>query len=157
MSRKHWLAAYGDRIPAEIDADAYRSVVEMFEDAMSRYADKAAFRCFGQTLSYADTDRLSRAFAAYLQRALGVAKGDRVAVMLPNIPAFPLATIGLVRAGAAQVNVNPLYTPRELEQQLNDSGAEIIVVFDGVSATLAEIIGRTPIRQVIGVGLGDGP
>ena len=156
MSRKHWLAAYGERIPAEIDADAYRSVVEMFEDAMSRYADKAAFRCFGQTLSYADTDRLSRAFAAYLQRALGVAKGDRVAVMLPNIPAFPLATIGLVRAGAAQVNVNPLYTPRELEQQLNDCGAEIIVVFDGVSATLAEIIGRTPIRQVIGVGLGDG-
>jgi len=125
MSRKHWLAAYGERIPAEIDAEAYRSVVEMLEEAMKRYAGKPAFRCFGETLTYADTDRLSRAFAAYLQRELGRGKGDRIAVMLPNIPAFPLAMIGIVRAGAAQVNVNPLYTPRELEQQLNDELAAV--------------------------------
>ena len=143
MSSKHWLAAYGGRIPAEINPDAYSSVMEMLEAAMKRFADKPAFRCFGQTLTYADTDRLSRNFAAYLQRKLGVRKGDRIAVMLPNIPAFPLAMLGIVRAGAAQVNVNPLYTPRELEHQLNDAGVEIIVIFSGVSATLAEIIDKT--------------
>jgi long-chain acyl-CoA synthetase len=156
MSSKHWLAAYGGRIPSEIDPDAHCSVLTMLEGAMQRFADRPAFRCFGQTLTYADTDRLSRNFAAYLQTKLGVVKGDRVAVMLPNIPAFPLAMLGIVRAGAAQVNVNPLYTPRELEHQLNDAGAEIIVIFGGVSATLAEVIDNTPIKRVIGVGLGDG-
>ena len=156
MSRKHWLAAYGERIPAEINPDAHGSVLEMLEAAMQRYADKPAFRCFGQTLTYADTDRLSRNFAAYLQRELGVRKGDRIAVMLPNIPAFPLAMLGIVRAGAVQVNVNPLYTPRELEHQLNDAGVETIVIFSGVSATLAEIIDKTAVKQVISVGLGDG-
>ncbi|HML08466.1 MAG TPA: AMP-binding protein [Xanthobacteraceae bacterium] len=128
----------------------------MLEGAMRRYADKAAFRCFGRTLSYADTDRLSRDFAAYLQTKLGVKKGDRIAVMLPNLPAFPLAMLGIVRAGAVQVNVNPLYTPRELEHQLNDAGVKIIVIFNGVSATLAEIIGKTAVKHVISVGLGDG-
>ena len=132
------------------------TVVEMLEQAMERYAEKPAFRCFGQTLTYADTERLSRAFAAYLQRRLGVQKGDRIAVMLPNIPAFPLAMMGILRAGAAQVNVNPLYTPRELEHQLNDAGAEIIVIFSGVTATLADIIGKTAIKYVITVNLGDG-
>jgi long-chain acyl-CoA synthetase len=115
MSPKHWLAAYGENIPCEIDPDVHGSVLELLEAAMRRYADKPAFRCFGQTLTYADTDRLSRNFAAYLQGKLGVKKGDRIAVMLPNIPAFPLAMIGIVRAGGVQVNVNPLYTPRELE------------------------------------------
>jgi len=156
MPRKYWLAAYGGRIPAEIDPDAYSSVLAMFEDAMQRYADKPAIRCFGQTLTYADTDRLSRNVAAYLQTRLGVEKGDRIAVMLPNLPAFPLAMLGIVRAGAVQVNVNPLYTPRELEHQLNDAGAKIVVVFGGVSATLADIVGKTAVEHVIGVGLGDG-
>jgi long-chain acyl-CoA synthetase len=156
MSNRHWLAAYGERIPAEIDPEAYRSVVAMLEDAMRRYADKPAFRCSGQTLTYADVDRLSRSFAAYLQRRLGAEKGDRIAVMLPNIPAFPLAMLGIVRAGAVQVNVNPLYTPRELEHQLNDAGVGIIVIFGGVSATLAEIVGRTSVKRVITVALGDG-
>ncbi|MBV8909279.1 MAG: AMP-binding protein, partial [Gammaproteobacteria bacterium] len=156
MATRHWLASYCGAIPADIDPDAHASVLEMFESAMQRYADRPAFRCFGQTLSYADTDRLSRDFAAYLQARLGAKKGDRVAVMLPNIPAFALAMLGIVRTGAVQVNVNPLYTPRELEHQLNDSGAEIIVIFGGVTATLAEVIGKTAIRQVITVGLGDG-
>src|SRR5271165_4089234 len=156
MSSKHWLAAYGEKISCEIDPDVHGSVLELLEAAMRRYADKPAFRCFGRTLTYADTDRLSRDFAAYLQGKLGVKKGDRIAVMLPNIPAFPLAMLGIVRAGAVQVNVNPLYAPRELEHQLNDSGAEIIVIFNGVSATLAEIIGKTAVRQVISVGPGDG-
>jgi long-chain acyl-CoA synthetase len=156
MSNRHWLATYGTRIPAEINANAHRSVLDMLESAMERFAAKPAFRCFGQTLTYADVDRLSRNFAAYLQDKLGVKKGDRVAVMLPNIPAFPIAMLGILRAGAAQVNVNPLYTARELEHQLNDAGSEIIVIFCGVSATLAEIIGKTAVRQVIGVNLGDG-
>ena len=156
MPNQNWLASYGERIPAVIDPEVHRSVVELLEGAIQRYADRPAFRCFGQTLTYADTDRLSRAFAAYLQGKLGVAKGDRVAVMMPNIPAFPLATMGIIRAGAVQVNVNPLYTPRELEHQLNDAGAGIIVIFNGATAALAEIIGKTPVKRVISVGLGDG-
>src|SRR5258705_5794777 len=153
--RKRWLATCGSHIPAEINPNTHGSVLEMLEGAMKRFADRPAFRCFGQTLTYADTDRLSRYFAAYLQGRLGVSKGDRIAVMLPNISAFPLALLGIVRAGAAQVNVNPLYTPRELEHQLIDAGVEIIVIFSGVSATLAEIIGKTAVEQVISVGLGD--
>jgi long-chain acyl-CoA synthetase len=139
-----------------LNLDPRVSVLPMLDDAMQRYADKPAFRCFGRTLTYADTDRLSRAFAAFLQQRLGVTRGQRIAVMLPNIPAFPLALLGIVRAGAAQVNVNPLYTPRELEHQLNDAGAEIVVVFTGVSATLAEIIGKTKVKHVIAAGPGDG-
>jgi long-chain acyl-CoA synthetase len=155
LSNKRWLAAYGDRIPIAISPDAHVSVLEMLESAMRAFADRPAFRCFGQTLTYADTDRLSRQFAAYLQARLGVKKADRIAVMLPNIPAFPLALLGIIRAGAVQVNVNPLYTPRELEHQLNDAGVEVIVIFNGVSATLAEIIDRTAVKTVINVGLGD--
>jgi long-chain acyl-CoA synthetase len=153
---KSWLAVYGERVPAEIDPDVHGSVLEMLEGAMARYPDKVAFCCFGQTLTYANTDRLSRDFAAYLQGKLAVAKGDRIAVMLPNIPAFPLAMLGIVRAGAMQVNVNPLYTPRELEHQLNDAGVKTIVIFRGVTATLAEIIARTAVEHVISVELGDG-
>jgi long-chain acyl-CoA synthetase len=155
LSNKRWLAAYGDRIPIAISPDAHVSVLELLESAMRAFADRPAFRCFGQTLTYADTDRLSRQFAAYLQARLGVKKADRIAVMLPNIPAFPLALLGIIRAGAVQVNVNPLYTPRELEHQLNDAGVEVIVIFNGVSATLAEIIDRTAVKTVINVGLGD--
>jgi len=153
---RHWTTSYGTRIPAEIDPAAYASVLEMLEAAMKRYADKPAFRCFGQTLTYADTDRLSRDFAAYLQSKLGIKKGDRIAVMLPNIPAFPLAMLGIIRAGAIQVNVNPLYTPRELEHQLNDAGAKAIVIFAGVTPTLAEIVSHTAVETVITVALGDG-
>jgi long-chain acyl-CoA synthetase len=156
MRHRQWLAAYGRHIPAEINAKAYGSVLAMLEEAMKRYADKPAFRCFGHTLSYADTNRLSRNFAAYLQEKLGVKKGDRIAVMLPNIPAFPLTMLGILRAGAAQVNVNPLYTPRELKHQLNDAGASIIVIFNGVSGTLAEVLAETTVKQVITVNLGDG-
>src|SRR5215472_10544549 len=156
MSPKHWLASYDQQIPCEIDANAHGSVRDLLEGAMCRYAYKPAFRCFGQTLTYADTDRLSRDFAAYLQGKLGVKKGDRVAVMLPNIPAFPIAMMGIVRAGAVQVNVNPLYTPRELEHQLRDAGCETIVIFNGSTPTLAEVLGRTGVKNVITVAPGDG-
>src|SRR6516164_9248588 len=153
---RHWLTSYGERIPAEINPETYGSVLEMLEHAMKRYAEKPAFRCFGQTLTYADTDRLSRDFAAFLQARLGIKKGDRIAVMLPNLPAFPLAMLGIIRAGATQVNVNPLYTPRELQHQLTDAGAKAIIIFSGVSATLAEIIDRSGLEQVITVNPGDG-
>jgi long-chain acyl-CoA synthetase len=155
MSPEHWLGSYDQKIPCEIDANAHASVRDLLEGAMRRYSDRPAFRCFGQTLTYADTDRLSRDFAAYLQGKLGVKKGDRIAVMLPNIPAFAIAMTGIVRAGAVQVNVNPLYTSRELEHQLNDAGVETIVIFNGVSSMLAEIIGKTPVKQVISVAPAD--
>src|SRR3974377_2274464 len=113
---------------------------------MRRFADKPAFHCFGQTLTYADTDRLSRNFAASLQVKLSVKKADRFPLILRSIPAFPLAMLGIIRAGAVQVNVNPLYTPRELEHQLNDAGVKIIIVFCGVSATLPQIAAQPPAR-----------
>ena len=157
MSTKPWLATYRDNaIPADINADAFPSVVHMLDAAMQRFAEKPAFRAFGRTLSYADVDRQSAAFAAWLQQELGVRKGDRVAVMLPNFLAFPIAFLGIARAGAVQVNVNPLYTPRELELQLNDSGSEIIIVFNGSTPTLAEAIARTGVKTVITVAPGDG-
>jgi len=157
MTQKPWLATCREcGIPAEINPDAHRSVVHMLEHAMKKYADKPAFRSFGQTLTYADVDRQSRNFAAYLQKKLGVKKGDRIAVMMPNLLAFPIAFLGIVRAGAAQVNVNPLYTPRELEHQLNDAGVRIMVAFSGSSATVAEVKASTPLKTIITVGPGDG-
>ncbi len=155
MTQRHWQASYGS-IPKDINPDAYRSVVDLMEQAMKRFADKPAMRCAGQTLTYAQLDRLSRDFAAYLQGKLGVKKGDRIAVMAPNLLAFPIAFLGIIRAGAVQVNVNPLYTPRELEHQLNDAGAATIVVYSGVSATVAEVMAKTGLKTIITVGVGDG-
>ena len=155
-SSKPWLATYGDRIPARIDPDRHPSVVHLLEEAMLRHADRPAFHCFGQTLTYSECDRQSRAFAAYLQQHLGVRRGDRIGVMMPNLPAFPLALMGIMRAGAAQVNINPMYTPRELEHQLNDAGVEIIVIFGGCTSTLAEAVARTDVKTIVVVNLGDG-
>jgi long-chain acyl-CoA synthetase len=155
MTKRHWLASYGS-IPHDIQPKAYRSVLDMMESAMQRFANLPAVRCAGQTLTYADLDRLSRDFAAYLQTELGIRKGDRVAVMTPNLLAFPIAFLGILRAGAVQVNVNPLYTPRELEHQLNDAGAHTLIVFSGVSATVAEVMAKTQLRHIITAGVGDG-
>ena len=157
MATKPWLATYrAIGVPETINPDAYPTVVHMLDEAMQQFADKPAFCAFGQTLTYADVDRQSAAFAAWLQTKLGVKKGDRIAVMSPNFIAFPIAFIGIVRAGAVQVNVNPMYTPRELEHQLNDSGSEIILIFSGATPTLAEIIDKTGIKTVITIAPGDG-
>ena len=157
MTERPWFATYREcSIPVDIDADAYRSTTEMLEKAMIAHADRPAFRSFGQTLTYADVDRQSRNFAAFLQKKLGVKKGDRIAVMMPNLLAFPIAFLGIIRAGAVQVNVNPLYTPRELEHQLKDAGVKVMVVFSGSSATVAEVMSSTPLKTVITVGPGDG-
>ena len=157
MTERPWFATYREcSIPVDIDADAYRSTTEMLEKAMIAHADRPAFRSFGQTLTYADVDRQSRNFAAFLQKKLDVKKGDRIAVMMPNLLAFPIAFLGIIRAGAVQVNVNPLYTPRELEHQLKDAGVKVMVVFSGSSATVAEVMSSTPLKTVITVGPGDG-
>src|SRR4029079_2896331 len=157
MASQVWLKTFREcGIPAHIDPNAHRSVVAMLEAAMKTNAGRPAFHSFGQTLTYADVDRQSRHFAAYLQKKLGVKKGDRIAVMMPNLLAFPIALLGIIRAGAAQVNVNPLYTPRELEHQLKDAGVRIMVVFAGSSATVAEVMASTPLQTVITAGPGDG-
>lgn len=153
---KHWLQSYDSDVPHEINADNFASIVEMFETSAKTYAEQTALTCFGMSMTYADLDAKSRAFAAYLQTELGIKKGDRIALMCPNIFAFPVAMFGILRAGACQVNVNPLYTPRELEHQLIDSGAEAIVIFSGSTPVLAEIIHNTPIKTVITIDLGDG-
>ncbi|MBU9633100.1 AMP-binding protein [Burkholderia multivorans] len=154
MTNRPWIASYGP-IPAEIDADRDASVTAMLGDAMRRFAHRPAFRAGARTLTYADVDRLSSALAAYLQQVVGVRRGDRVAVMLPNVPAFPIAFVAVAKLGAVQVNVNPLYTARELEHQLNDAGVETIVVCGGSTGTLADVIARTRIRTVLTVGPDD--
>src|SRR5258708_720210 len=158
MTERPWLATYRDcNIPAEINADAYRSTTDMLEKARMAQADRRAFRSLGQTLTYGDVDRQSRNFAAFLQTKLGVKKGDRIAVMMPNLLAFPIAFLGIIRAGAVQVNVNPLYAPRELEHQLRDAGVKIMVVFTGSSATVAGLMAETPLETVITAGPGACP
>ncbi|MBA5638539.1 AMP-binding protein [Duganella sp. LX20W] len=143
-------------LPDHIDPDSYPSVTAMLEEAMARYAGQPAFTCLGQTLSFADVEQQSRNFAAYLQRTLGVKKGDRIAVMSPNLLAFAIAFLGIARAGAVQVNVNPMYTPRELEHQLNDAGVETIIAYSGISATVAEVMPHTKLKTVIIATPGDG-
>jgi long-chain acyl-CoA synthetase len=152
---RHWIQSYGS-IPAEIDADRYPSVNALLDTAMRQFAAKPAFHAFGQTLTYADVARLSSAFATYLQKVVGVNKGDRVAVMLPNLLAFPIVFIAIAKIGGIQVNVNPLYTARELEHQLDDAGAEVIVVYNGSTPTLAQALDKTRVKTVVTVGFADG-
>ncbi|MEM6727931.1 MAG: AMP-binding protein [Pseudomonadota bacterium] len=152
---KHWTGSYDAGVPLEIDADAYASVVDRIDQAIEKYADLPALECFGAQMTYRQLGDASRAVAAYLQQKMGVKRGDRVALMCPNIFAFPVAMMGILRAGATQVNVNPLYTPRELAHQLNDAGAETILIFGGVTETLAAVIADTPIKTVISIDLGD--
>ncbi|HDR9154720.1 TPA: AMP-binding protein [Burkholderia vietnamiensis] len=154
MTKRHWIGSYGS-IPAEIDPDRFPSVTALLDDAMRRFAGHPAFRASDRTLTYADVDRLSAALAAYLQQVAQVRKGDRVAVMLPNVLAFPVVFVALVRIGAVQVNVNPLYTPHELEHQLNDAGVEVAVVCGGSMATFADVVGKTRVRTVLTVGRDD--
>jgi long-chain acyl-CoA synthetase len=144
---RFWLRDYPPGVPGEIDADAVRSLKQMFEDACRDFAARPAFSNMGRTLSYAEIDEQSRRFAAWLQQEAGLRKGDRVALMMPNILQYPIAIIGTLRAGCTVVNVNPLYTARELEHQLNDSGASVIVIFENAAATLAQVLARTPVRR----------
>lgn len=153
--QKVWLNRYPADVPAEINADRYRSLIDLFEHAALRYAEQTAFINMGQSLSYRQLDERSRAFAAYLQQGLGLKKGDRVALMMPNLLQYPIALFGVLRAGMTVVNVNPLYTPRELEHQLNDSGASAIVIVSNFAHTLEKVVAKTQVKHVILTRLGD--
>jgi long-chain acyl-CoA synthetase len=150
-----WLAHYPAGVPAEIDADEFSSIPQVLRASIDKFRDKPAFSNLGKTLTYNDIDRLSAQFAAYLLGELKLKKGDRVAIMMPNCLQYPIATFGILRAGLTVVNVNPLYTPRELKHQLSDSGALAIVVVDNFGRTVQEAMAGTPVRQVITTGLGD--
>lgn len=151
-----WRASYESGVPAEIDPDRYSSVMALLDEAAENYPDNVALECFGATITYRELIEKSTAIAAYLQQKLGVKKGDRVALMSPNIFAFPLAMFGVIRAGGAQVNVNPLYTPRELAHQLTDAGVDTIIIYGASIPTLAAALADTPIKNVITMGAGDG-
>ncbi|MEO5702146.1 MAG: long-chain-fatty-acid--CoA ligase [Casimicrobiaceae bacterium] len=150
---KVWLKHYPPGVPAEIDVTEYASVRDVFDQAVAMFAERPAFTCMGKTVTFGELDALSRAFAAYLQ-AIGCVKGTRVALMMPNILQYPVCLFGVLRAGCTVVNVNPLYTARELEHQLADSGAEIIVVVENFAGTLQQVIGRTRMRQAIVTTIG---
>ena len=136
---KIWLKSYPKGVPAEIDVNAFRSIPELIDQNVMKYRDRPAYRCMGKTITFGDVDRLSNQFGAWLQ-SKGLAKGARVAVMMPNVLQYPAAVFGILRAGYTVVNVNPLYTPRELEHQLKDSGAEAIVILENFATTLEKVL-----------------
>jgi len=152
---KPWFKNYPDGVAHEINPDKYHSMLELFHDTVDQFQDNTAYVSFGTELSFNDIDRLSRNFAAYLQTYLSVEKGDRIALMCPNTLPFIVAMWGIVRAGAVQVNVNPMYTPRELKHQLNDAQVDTIVIFSGSTPVLAEVIEETSVKNVIVAGLDD--
>jgi long-chain acyl-CoA synthetase len=139
----NWLTSYPPGVPTSIDPDAYPSLHALLLDACRRYGERPAFDCLSATVSYAEWDRVSRSFAAFLREAAKSQPGDRIAIMLPNVLAYPVAFLGSLRAGLTVVNVNPLYTPRELEHK--DSGAKLIVVMENFAHKLATVITNTPI------------
>jgi long-chain acyl-CoA synthetase len=150
-----WLSSYPKGVPPEIDVDEFSSIPAVLLAACERFRDKPAFENMGRTLTYADVEALSRQFAAYLIHDLKLKKGDRVALMLPNVLQYPIAIFGVLRAGLTVVNTNPMYTARELRHQLVDSGAAAIVVLDNFAATVSEVLKDTKVRQVITTGVGD--
>jgi long-chain acyl-CoA synthetase len=149
-----WLRNYPPGVPAEIDPSQYASLVDLFNESLTEYRDRKAYICMGKSLTYGQVDDMSKALAAWLQ-AKNFARGTRIAIMLPNILQNPVAMIAVLRAGMTVTNVNPLYTPRELESQLKDSGAEAIIVLDNFASKLAEVIARTSIKHVIVTSLGE--
>ncbi|MBK9445821.1 MAG: long-chain-fatty-acid--CoA ligase FadD [Betaproteobacteria bacterium] len=152
---KIWLKSYPEGVPAEIDLNTYSSLADMFEQGVAKYRDKVAYVSMGVELTYGDVDRLSRDFAAWLQSVVKLPKGARVALMMPNTLQYPVCMFGVLRAGYVVVNVNPLYTPRELEHQLKDSGADVIVIMENFAATLEEVLAKTPVKHVVLTKMGD--
>ena len=155
MTAKVWLEHYPKGVPAEIDYSAYTSIKDLFESCCAKFKDLPAYSNLGCTMSYADLDARTREFAAFLQSLPGLAKGDRVAIMMPNLLQYPIAIFGILRAGMIVVNVNPLYTPRELEHQLKDSGAKAIIIVENFATTLQQVIKAAPVEHVITTQIGD--
>ena len=151
---KIWLKSYPEGVPAEIDVDEFKSIGEMFDRSVRAFRDRVAYTNMGKSITYGELDGLSRDFSAYLQ-SIGLKKGARIAVMMPNLLQYPVAIFGALRAGYTVVNCNPLYTVRELEHQLKDSGAEAIVIVENFANVLQECIARTPVKHVIVTSLGD--
>ncbi|WP_165311876.1 long-chain-fatty-acid--CoA ligase FadD [Vibrio ziniensis] len=151
---KPWLSRYPSNVPETINPDQYPSLVEMFEQSVNRFADQPAFINMGTVMTYRKLEERSRAFAAYLQNDLKLKKGDRVALMMPNLLQYPVALFGVLRAGLIAVNVNPLYTPRELEHQLNDADARAIVIVSNFASTLEKIVANTQVKHVVLTSLG---
>ena len=149
-----WLKAYPEGVPADIDETQYTSLVALMEESFAHYADRVAYSFMGQDVTFGQTDKLSQSLAAYLQ-SLGLTQGDRIAIMMPNCPQYPVTVAAILRAGYVVVNVNPLYTPRELEYQLKDSGAKAIVIIENFANTLEECIANTPVKQVVLCAMGD--
>ncbi|HET9700550.1 MAG TPA: long-chain-fatty-acid--CoA ligase [Burkholderiales bacterium] len=152
---KIWLKEYPKYVPQEVDLSEFESLKQVLERSCERFRDRPAYTNMGASITYGELDRQSRAFAAYLQQDLGLRKGDRVAIMMPNLLQYPVALFGTLRAGLTVVNVNPLYTPRELRHQLRDSGAKAIVVLQNFARTVQEVVGETQIKTVITTQIGD--
>ena len=150
-----WLAQYPAGIPAEIDVDEFQSIPAVLEQSIRQFGERPAFSSMGKELTYAQIDELSRQFAGYLLGELKLKKGDRVAIMMPNCLQYPIATFGVLRAGLTVVNVNPMYTARELKHQLVDSGTSVVLVLDNFARTVQEVVPHTEVQQVITTGLGD--
>jgi len=153
--QRPWLVQYPAGIPAEVDFRRYASLKEMFAASCARFAELPAYSSMGTVMTYRQLDEASRAFAAWLQNSAGLKRGDRVALMMPNLLQYPVALFGVLRAGMVVVNTNPLYTPRELEHQLNDSGAKVIVVLENFAHTVQEVIAATGVRTVVTTEVGD--
>lgn len=151
---KIWLQSYPREVPAEIDPNLHRSIGELFANQCRTHAARPAYACMGRTLSFGDLDAATRNFAAWLQ-SLGLPRGARVAIMMPNCLQIPVCLFGTLRAGLVVVNINPLYTPRELSHQLRDSGAEVIVILENFAHVLQQVLGETAVRHVVVTGLGD--
>ena len=152
---RNWLNQYPPGVPADIDPDSYASLRDIFDEACAAHGHAPAFTNMGATLSYAQLDELSRAFAAWLQHKSGLVKGDRVALMMPNILQYPIALFGVLRAGMVVVNTNPLYTARELEHQLADSGAKAIVIVENFAHVLQQVLPHTNLQRVLITRIGD--
>jgi long-chain acyl-CoA synthetase len=154
MTEHIWLKSYPAGVPAEVDVGLYGSLVDLMEECFHKHARAVAYSFMGQDITYKQTDSLSQAFAGYLQ-GLGLSKGDRVAIMMPNVPQYPAAVAGILRAGFVVVNVNPLYTPRELEHQLKDSGAKAIIIIENFAGTLDKCLSATSVKHVVLSAMGD--
>ncbi|KJH65886.1 long-chain-fatty-acid--CoA ligase [Chromobacterium violaceum] len=152
---KVWLKNYQPGVAHEIDINQFQSVTEVFDRSVKKFSARPAMACMDKVLSYAELDALSGRFASFLQHRLGLKKGDRVAVMMPNLLQYPIAVFGTLRAGGAVVNVNPLYTPRELEHQLKDSGAETIVILENFAGVLEQVLPRTQVKNVVVASIGE--
>ena len=151
---KTWLKQYPAGVPAEINVEQYASLVALLDESFKKYRSRVAYKFMGKAISFAQVDDASRALAAYLQ-TLGLDKGDRVAIMMPNVPQYPVAVAAILRAGYVVVNVNPLYTPRELEHQLKDSGAKAIIMVENFATTLQKVLAAVPTKKIIVTALGD--